>query len=95
MQQQAQADYDRYFQNKVYNTLSRDSILEDRTLLEARFDTYLVSEQEERENKNIVLECLERYKQGEVFNLILQGKQGTGKSHLAYSTIYELNESER
>jgi DNA replication protein DnaC len=92
MQQQAQADYDRYFQNKVYNTLSRDSILEDRTLLEARFDTYLVSEQEERENKNIVLECLERYKQGEVFNLILQGKQGTGKSHLAYSTIYELNE---
>jgi DNA replication protein DnaC len=85
--------YQQIKRDEDYHTLFVKSITEDQTLLEARFTNYLIQEPEETVNKQTVLDCLERYKQGEIFNLILQGKQGTGKSHLAYSTLYELNES--
>lgn len=78
--------------NEKFNTLFYKSIVEDQTIINARFDTYEVRHMEERANRDIVLEAAERFKQGEKFNLILQGKQGTGKSHLAYSTLYQLNE---
>jgi DNA replication protein DnaC len=84
--------YRKIKQDEKYNTLYNKSVVEDRTLLDARFDNYITECQEEEQNKAIVLECLERYKRGEVFNLILQGKQGTGKSHLGYATLYELNQ---
>jgi DNA replication protein DnaC len=71
--------------------LLKKSIVEDETLLEARFDTYLAVEKEETENKALMLQYLEQLKNGEVFNLILQGNQGAGKSHLAYSLLHELN----
>jgi DNA replication protein DnaC len=95
LQEEMQAHYDQLLQDERYNTLFHKSIIEDKTLLDARFSTYITKEPEETQNKNLVLECLERFKQGEVFNLILQGKQGTGKSHLAYSTLYDLNESRK
>lgn len=81
-------------QDEKYNTF-RKSIIEDQTLMDARLDNYLVECEEEERNKNIVLECVERYKQGETFNLILQGKQGTGKSHLAFGVVYELKETRK
>lgn len=79
-------------ESEKYNTF-RKSIIEDQTLLHARFENYLIECEEEQQNKALVLECVERYKRGETFNLILTGKQGTGKSHLAFSTVYDLNET--
>lgn len=93
LQDELTAYYTQSKQNETYNILFSKSVLEDNTLKDARFSTYKIEEPEETENKKQVLECLERFKQGEPFNLILQGKQGTGKSHLGYSLLYELNES--
>lgn len=76
-----------------YNKLKHYSILTDRTILNATFDTYKVIEEEERKNKEMCLEVVEHFKQGKVFNIFLQGVQGAGKTHLAYSILKELNTS--
>jgi DNA replication protein DnaC len=95
--QRLEAETQQYFNNLLendkYNTLCRKSLVDDRTLCEARIDNYNVVDAEERENKRIVEDCIERYKQGQIFNVILQGNQGAGKSHLGYSMLYELNET--
>lgn len=78
-----------------YNVLFDKSVIDDKTVLKARFSNYRVLEDEETKNKALVQELVERYKQGETFNMILQGKQGTGKSHLAYSTLWELNQEKK
>lgn len=87
------AEYAQAMMDQKYNTLLSKSILEDKTLLAARIDNYLVSDLEEIKNKQAVSKCVQRYKAGEKFNLILQGKQGTGKSHLGYATLFEINET--
>lgn len=92
LQAELQTQFEKTKKDEKYNTLFNKSITEDNTILYARFSNYITSEPEETQNKQIVLDCVNRFKQGEIFNLILQGKQGTGKSHLAYSTLYELNE---
>lgn len=91
LQAQMQEQYELAKQNEAYNTLFTKSILDDNTLLQARFSNYRVMEPEETANKDKALDCFQRYRAGEVFNLILQGKQGTGKSHLAYALLWELN----
>lgn len=80
-------------QNKRYNTLLRRSIIEDETLLKARLHNFLTHDLEETQNKHKVQGALNRYRNGEVFNLVLQGNQGAGKSHLAYSVLFDLNET--
>ena len=81
--------------DRKYSNLKTKSIIEDETLIDARLENFTEKCEEEKVNKATVLECLERFKQGEVFNLVLQGKQGTGKSHLAYSALWELNETKK
>lgn len=78
-----------------YGVLFRDSVIEDATLLNARLDTYITEEQEERENKQMVQSALKDYLNDEVFNLVLQGNPGAGKSHLAYSVLHDLNETKQ
>jgi DNA replication protein DnaC len=95
LESEMQEQFNQLQANEKYNTLFSKSITEDKTLLDSRFDTYMVTDPEETRNKELVLDALEHYKKGEIFNLILQGKQGTGKSHLAYSTLYELNLSRK
>lgn len=87
---------DKYYRAKYmqkYNMLKRDSLLPDETLKKATFETYIPECNEERINKQTAIECAERFKQGEIFNVVLQGTQGTGKSHLAHSILTELNET--
>jgi DNA replication protein DnaC len=79
-------------QRKDYNILFYESILQDATLLNARLHNYSAREPEEIENKHKVEAALKRLKAGEIFNMLLQGNPGAGKSHLAYSVLYELNE---
>ena len=80
-------------EKKQYNIFFNQSIIADATLLNANFDTYKAETSEERNNKNLCLEITERLKAGQVFNCVLQGLQGSGKSHLAYSILQKLNES--
>ena len=74
--------------------LYKKSILIDRTILNASFDSYVVKEKEETDNKNLCLEIANRLVDGQVFNTFIQGNPGAGKSHLGYSILKYVNESE-
>ncbi|MBM7717239.1 DNA replication protein DnaC [Bacillus thermophilus] len=94
LQEAIQRRYDELLKRKNYNTFYNLSILSDKTILAATLDNYEVEHQEARMNKRTVVESVARFKDGQVFNLVLQGNQGAGKSHLAYAALRELNESE-
>jgi DNA replication protein DnaC len=79
-------------QSARYKTLSKKSIVSDVTILDATLQNYTITCKEQGENLKRVKELLERLKDGDNFNIILQGKQGAGKSHLGYSVLKELNE---
>ncbi|MEK3955399.1 hypothetical protein [Psychrobacillus sp. FSL K6-1464] len=72
--------------------LEQKSLLSDRTLLNASLKNYTADANSEANiNKQISLECVNRIKKGQIFNIIFQGKAGTGKSHLSYAILRELN----
>jgi DNA replication protein DnaC len=93
IQAAVQNEYDQVQRLRQYNVLSKQSIIEDENILNACFTNFREEGPEEKANKNIVLDVVDRYKKGQIFNLILQGEQGTGKSHLAYSVLKEINET--
>jgi len=74
-----------------FNTLSNKSLLQDKTLLDATFDSYIAESNEEQANKQQALRYVERYQQGHRFNLWFNGKPGVGKSHLSMSILKALN----
>ncbi|WP_096199492.1 ATP-binding protein [Bacillus sp. FJAT-45350] len=76
-----------------YLLLNSKSLVSDKTILNATLDNFKPTCAEEKNNKQLVKECINRYKDGQVFNVVLQGLQGTGKSHLAYAMLKELNEN--
>lgn len=80
-------------EKKQYNIFLKQSIIADATLLNASFDTYKADTPEEINNKNTCLDITERLKDGQVFNCLLQGGAGVGKSHLSFSILQKLNES--
>ncbi|WP_075620380.1 ATP-binding protein [Paenisporosarcina indica] len=80
------------FKRSNYNILFKKSILLDKTILNATFDTYKAETTEEKSNKLLCLQIVERFKNGQIFNVLLQGNQGAGKSHLAYSLLRKLND---
>lgn len=85
--------YDSKRTKMKFNVLAKQSILANKTLLKAEFSNYIPEIEEERANKLMCLEITERLMKGEVFNVLIQGKQGVGKSHLAYSILRELNDA--
>lgn len=93
LKEQEQARYEEVQKKKIYNILYNSSVLEDNTILNASFETFFATCDEEIANKAVALEVVERLKDGQVFNTIFQGNAGTGKSHLAFSILKELNES--
>jgi DNA replication protein DnaC len=93
LQQQIQQQYEIDLETERFRIFKNQSLVEDNTLLDSRFSNYDVKETEETNNKITVLDCVIRIKKGQVFNIVLQGLQGSGKSHLAYSVLYELNDS--
>lgn len=78
-------------ETRKQNILENKSLLQDKTLLKASFKGYIAKTQEEHANKQLALSCLEKYKNGQVFNLWLNGKPGVGKSHLSMSILKALN----
>ncbi len=82
------------FMRRTIQTLDKDTILGDRTLLNASFDNYIADNQETahalREAKLIAADYVDRDKH---FNTLLTGVPGVGKSHLAMSILKEVNRS--
>lgn len=81
--------------NENYIMLQKQSLLKDKTLLNATFSTFEAEEgTEEDVNKKRAITGMEQYRAGQTFNTMLSGSPGAGKSHLAMSIIRNLNEKD-
>ena len=69
----------------------RDSLVADPTILKARFGNFEADGQEEAYNFDKVKSSVLDFTQGKSFTLWMQGKPGTGKSHLSYAFAHEVN----
>lgn len=85
--------YRQYQVNYKSNMFVTKSIVSDKSLLKSSFERFMDKTTEEAQNKKMCMELLGRLKEGEVFNILLQGCQGAGKSHLAYSLLKEMNKT--
>lgn len=93
LRQEQQHWYDNASRLIRHNTLIRDSLVSDRTILDARFENYEVVQDEQRINKQKVMYLAEQFKNGHVCNIFIQGTPGAGKSHLAYSLLKDIHDS--
>lgn len=80
---------------KSYSWLNRHSILLDETLKSATFETFIADDEESRLNKEKALQIGREYYFDKSYNTIITGKAGTGKSHLARSILWAVNENSR
>lgn len=69
----------------------RDSLVSDETILKARFGNFEADGKEEAHNLELVKSSVLDFTKGKSFTLWLQGKPGTGKSHLSYAFAHEVN----
>ncbi|ALC84055.1 hypothetical protein AM592_01610 [Bacillus gobiensis] len=90
-----QAEAARAEASKLEHVLLRKSIVPDQELLNASFDNYITDCQETSSNLKSAKECFAHYKENLTFNIFFQGKQGAGKSHLAYSILREINDDKQ
>jgi DNA replication protein DnaC len=93
LQQEQQRFYDNAKRIIKHDTLIRDSLISDKTIVNARFENYEVTQEEQRLNKQKIMYLTEQYKTGHVCNIFIQGTPGAGKSHLAYSLLKDIHES--
>lgn len=73
----------------------RKSMITDETIKKATLFNYKPTSDESSNNLELVKQALGAYLKGDRFNLILQGKPGVGKTHLAYSLAKELNDTSK
>jgi DNA replication protein DnaC len=93
LKEQVEKEVEDQEKNSKKNMLYKHSQLDDVTILDATIENYITSCVETTENKQKALEVIKKFIKGEVFSLFIQGKQGTGKSHLGYSILRAINES--
>lgn len=74
------------------NWLFTKSLIDDKTLLKATMDNYSPRVKRQQEAWQHVESMLDDLKKGETFNVVFTGNAGTGKSHLSYAMLRELNE---
>lgn len=83
---------------KRYNILREASILQDKTLIGATFQTYtqnIMPHTEEWHNKQEAMKAVHAYRHDdEPFNTWFTGDTGVGKSHLAMAMLEALNETD-
>ncbi|AMB93273.1 ATP-binding protein [Aerococcus sp. UMB8608] len=94
-QQRLKEVWDDYQRSKTSRVLHDKSIFDDETLESASFKTYQTKLPEQDRNKAKAIEIAKKYLNGEVFNTILTGNAGAGKSHLAMSILKSVNEYSR
>lgn len=85
-----QAIVKRYFENKP-TFLEKHSIYTSRRTKKATFENYKTEDKETQENKDKALNVARKLYKGESQNVLLMGKNGTGKTHLAMAILNELN----
>lgn len=92
LEAEANEQYKQFTEHEKYNTLEKQSVLQDETIMDATFENYILDadQNEARAHLQKVLYALEEYKQGRQFNLWLTGNVGVGKSHLSMSLLKEL-----
>lgn len=95
LEQVENAKFEQLEQLRRYNTLYKESHVSDATILTATFENYTTEGKEQRDNLNAMKGYLKQLQEGAVFNIILQGNPGAGKSHLAYALLQELNNHDR
>lgn len=78
-----------------YNWLHDKSIFADDTLKQATFNSYEVDEAEETKNKKLAIQLADKYINDEIFNTIMTGTPGAGKSHLAMAMLHKVNEESK
>lgn len=93
LRQEQQRFYDNAERLIKHGTLTRDSLVSDKTILDASFDNYEVMQDEQQINKKKVMYLAEQYKTGHVCNIFIQGTPGAGKSHLAYSLLKYIHDA--
>ena len=76
----------------TYDRLNKDSLVSDLTIKKAEFKTFHPDNEESKRNKQAAIQIAGRYLNNEVFNTLLTGNAGTGKTHLAMSIAKEVNE---
>lgn len=79
-------------ENSPSDWLKERSIFLDNTIRYANFESYITDDEETKRNKKRALEIVRDYYEGAIYNTILQGKAGVGKSHIAMSILKYLNE---
>lgn len=77
----------------TYDRLYKDSIYSDYSLRDASFQSFIVDGEESERNKLLARRIAGRYLKGEVFNTVLTGNAGAGKSFLAMAILKAVNEN--
>lgn len=85
----------RKLEHDTSDKLKRESILSDKRIEKATFETFIPQGAKELEALKFAQEAANDYRFGKTGNLLMTGKAGTGKSHLAMSIIEYLNSTFR
>lgn len=80
-----QAEYNKIKANEKKIVFEKESLLADHSITKASFETYKPTSQESTQNLQLAKRAADDYITGRIFNLIMAGNCGAGKTHLAYS----------
>ncbi|PGA22269.1 ATP-binding protein [Bacillus thuringiensis] len=90
LQQQEQAKYDADKANEKKFMFHQQSMIADSNIKKANFDNYKPTSKEGTKNLELAKVTATDYLNGKVFNTIMAGNCGAGKTHLAYAIAEEL-----
>ncbi|EDP68442.1 DNA replication protein, putative [Carnobacterium sp. AT7] len=84
---------DSHMKRSTYGWLGNLSLLADETIKNATFATYEEDEPETAINKKRARLIAKDYLDGKVFNTLMSGNPGTGKSHLSMAILQAVNDN--
>ncbi|PFI27352.1 ATP-binding protein [Bacillus thuringiensis] len=90
LQQQEQAKYDADKANEKKFMFHQQSMIADSNIKKANFENYQPTSEEGAKNLGLAKVIAMDYLNGKVFNTIMAGNCGAGKTHLAYAIAEEL-----
>lgn len=82
--------YNDSLKNKTLNFFKFGSVITDKSLFDCSFDNYKIIDVETETAVNITKSFVEAVLSGEPKHLALNGKSGSGKSHLAMAATWEI-----
>ncbi|ROY90679.1 ATP-binding protein [Enterococcus gallinarum] len=87
---QTERIYNESLKNKTLNFFKFGSVITDKSLFDCSFDNYKIIDVETETAVNITKSFVEAVLSGEPKHLALNGKSGSGKSHLAMAATWEI-----